>query len=241
MAKKQPAKESKEDISAAHADEVFAQILEPRRLERLEQVLAERTNSLTVVLDRVQNYHNISAVLRSADAFGLSEIHLIGESFEYSKGITLGTERWMQLTRHHSPEEAAESLRALGYSLVILQPEEHAESKELPPSIPITALPFEKRLALIFGNERDGVSEALSQAAHIHAFIPMKGFVESLNISVACAICLFCSTLAPTNPEKRTCSLTEEESRTLRSQWLRKGVKRSDIILRQISLDKTER
>lgn len=228
-------RDGKSSASSTDADQLLEQFLEPRRLERLERVLADRTQSLTVVLDRVHNYHNISAVIRSADAFGVAELHLIGEGFEYSRGITLGTERWMQLKRHTTAEDALAALRVLDYSLVILQPEDHQYSKDLPPSVPVTALPFEKRLALIFGNERDGVAPVLAKAADIHAYIPMKGFVESLNISVACAICLFCSSIAPTNPQKRTSPLTPEQQQELRSMWLRKGIKRSDLILREVA------
>jgi tRNA (guanosine-2'-O-)-methyltransferase len=220
------------------ADNILEQFILPQRLKRLEDVLVQRSKTLTIVLDRVQNYHNISAVVRSADAFGVAEIHLIGDVFEYSRKITLGTERWVSLVRHASAEEALPVLKNMGYSLVVLQPENHNASKNLPPSMAVTDLPFEKPLALIFGNEKDGISRIFAEAADVHAYIPMKGFVESLNISVACAICLFCSTIAPTQAIKRTQSLSSDDQQELRSQWLRKGVRRSDVILREVVLRK---
>jgi tRNA (guanosine-2'-O-)-methyltransferase len=220
------------------ADSILEQFILPQRLKRLEDVLAQRSKTLTIVLDRVQNYHNISAVVRSADAFGIAEIHLIGEVFDYSRKITLGTERWVSLVRHASAKEALQVLRSKGYSLVVLQPEEHNASKNLPPAMAVTDLPFEKPLALIFGNEKDGISRVFADAADVHAYIPMRGFVESLNISVACAICLFCSTIAPTQVRKRTQPLAPEDAQELRSQWLKKDVRRSDVILREVALRK---
>lgn len=220
------------------ADSILEQFILPQRLKRLDDVLAQRSRTLTIVLDRVQNYHNISAVVRSADAFGVADIHLIGDVFDYSRKITLGTERWVNLIRHSCAEEALEHLRGCGYSLVVLQPENHNASKNLPPSMAVTNLPFEKRLALIFGNEKDGISRIFAEAADVHAYIPMKGFVESLNISVACAICLFCSTIASTQAARRTHPLSEEEQQELRTQWLKQGVRNSAAILREVALRK---
>jgi len=226
----------KHDEDEINEDTILKQFVLDERAARLDSVLVQRSRSLTIVLDRVQNYHNISAVIRSADAFGIADIHLVGEVFEYSRRIALGTERWVELVPHRTPEEALTALRAAGYSLVVLQPENHAAQKNLPPSIPVTALPFEQRLALTFGNERDGVSPVLAEAAEIHAFIPMKGFVESLNISVACAICLFCSTISGAHPEQRTTPLSADEQQQLRGRWLKQSVPHAEAILREVRL-----
>lgn len=204
----------------------------PERLARLDAVLEARTASLTVVLDQVQNYHNISAVIRSADAFGLADVHLIGGTFEFSPSISQGTERWLQLNKYETVEEALHALH--GYKLVVLQPQSLCTLKDDgPPSIPVTQLPFEENLALVFGNEKNGVSPSLLQNASFAAYIPMYGFVESLNISVACAITLFCSTISPTSPAKRTLPLSAEKKKELKSVWLKNGVKRVDTILRE--------
>jgi tRNA (guanosine-2'-O-)-methyltransferase len=214
-------------------ENVLEQFLQPARLERMEQVLDGRTSSLTIVLDRVQNSHNVSAVLRSADAFGVSEVHLVGSSFSYSPSISQGTERWMLLRQHQSSAEAISLLRGAGYRLAALRPEEQpaAEKKT---AIPVTQLPFDQKLALVFGSEGFGLDDELSAAADIHAYIPMSGFVESLNISVACAICLFCSTISTALPERRTPMLSSSERESLKQQWLRTGVRNSDIILKAI-------
>ena len=211
----------------------------PQRLERLENVLSARTNSLTVVLENVRNPHNISAVLRSADAFGVNTVHLLGtqpdSEFEYSSGISLGTERWMQLQRHENTKSAIELLVQQGYEIVVLQPENDTRclNQEAQKTC-VTQLPFESPLALVFGNEHSGVSSQFVENAKYHAFIPMFGFVESFNISVACAITLFCSTISASNPQRRCKPLTESERESLKAKWLQQSVRGADIILRDV-------
>ena len=161
-------------------------------------------------------------------------MQLIGNEFEYSPKITQGTERWVDLVRHNSAQNALAYLRERGFLLVVLEPQETSEVHVSRTVIPVSQLPFEKRLALIFGNEREGVSKVLRQAADIAAYVPMKGFVESLNISVACAITLFCSGIPAVTPERRTAPLSEQERETKRSSWIKSGVRNSAAILKAV-------
>lgn len=219
--------------------DLLSQFILPERLERLEEVLEQRTKSLTVVLDRIRNHHNISAVIRSADAFGLSRVHLIGDSFNFSSGISLGTERWMDLQPHASPLEAIQHLKKEGFKLVVLQPEDFEVAEGTPAPMPVSSLPFDEKLALVFGNEKHGVGPEFIESADYYGFIPMCGFVESLNISVACAITLFSSTLPKCKPERQPQLLNEAEKAELRESWLKKDVKNSDIILKEIEMRTT--
>jgi tRNA (guanosine-2'-O-)-methyltransferase len=230
MSKDKTAINELEETNAA-----LEQFLLPDRLARLDSVLSQRSSTLTVVLDGVQNYHNISAVIRSADAFGLMDIHLVGSSFHYSKGVTLGTERWMRIHSHKTAADAHLALKKEGYDLVVLQPEGHCSKFGDLPSMAVSELPFEKRLALVFGNEKLGVSDELLSAASIQAFIPMRGFVESLNISVACAICLFSSTIEKSAPSRRTASLDDAEQASVRQTWLTNSLKQPETVLRHIT------
>ena len=221
---------------AGHTNDILEEFVVPERRARIEEVLRNRTSALTIVLDHVRNFHNISAVLRSADAFGITRVHLVGPEHEFSSGISLGTERWIQLTKHHAAAEAVAALKSDGFQLVMLQPEGDSRGAgETIPSLPITDLPFEQKLALVFGNETNGVSPEFVQAIDLHAFIPMYGFVESLNVSVACAITLFCSTLGRSQDSRRTPPLGEEEKAMLKQAWLTKTVKNADAILREVS------
>ncbi len=215
------------------AAEALEQFMYPARLERLEHVLSHRTKALTVVLDGVHNHHNISAVIRSADAFGVRTVHLVGEGFTYSRGITLGTERWVQIERHKTGLEALSALRKDGYRIVVTAPEDDPRRPNVK-AVPVFDLPFETPLAIVFGNEKSGVSAELLAAAELHAFIPMVGFVESLNISVACALTLFSSTFSGARIERRVPLLEHTDREELRREWLVKGTRRADAILREI-------
>ena len=220
---------------------LLEQFLTAERLQRLDASLETRTSSLTVVLDQIKNHQNVSAIMRTADAFGLTAVHFVGGPvFDYSPGISLGSERWLSLERVQTAEESVSGLKNKGFSLVVLEPfEDYAKATGSNPagkiSVPVTDLPYEKKLALVFGNELQGVSPVFREHADYLAYIPMKGFVESLNVSVACAICLFCSTIAPTVLAQRTAALQVSEREQLRKRWLAKSVKRSDIVLRALN------
>jgi len=223
-------------LSEINKEELLSQFLLPERLERIETVLDGRTRSLTVVLDRVRNHHNISAVIRSSDAFGLAEIHLVGDSFNFSSGISLGAERWMELKPHANSKDAITHLKKEGFKLVALQPEDFPVSGDTPKPFPVSQIPFEEKIALVFGNEKQGVAPEFIEAVDYFAYIPMCGFVESLNISVACAITLHASTVKEGKPARRTSKLSEVERSELKESWLKRDVKNSDIILREIEM-----
>lgn len=192
-----------------------------RRLERIEQVLEKRSSQLTIVLDEVRNEHNISAVIRSADAFGITEVHLIGKDLRLSPGISLGAERWVETKLYDSATSLVEYLEQRSFTLTLVEPEDKQQN-----SLPVFELPFEKKLALVFGNEHRGVSPELAARATLKTHIPMRGFVESLNISVAAAICLYSSTLPP----RKLPPLGEVEREMLRKSWLKKSIRESDAI-----------
>jgi tRNA (guanosine-2'-O-)-methyltransferase len=215
----------------AGAEHPLDPFMAPERRERLESVLAHRTDHLTIVLDQVQNYHNISAVLRSADAFGITTVHLIGDAFEYSRTISLGAENWIVLKRYKTSVEAAAALKREGYKLVVLRPKKDESDTT---NLPIFSLPFTEKLALVFGNEKDGVSAELAHEAEIAAHIPMFGFVESLNVSVACAITLFCSSIGHVDGKRGLPELPPALREELKDRWFKKSVRRSEEILREI-------
>ncbi len=227
-------------------------MLSPERLERIDHVLENRTSSLTILLDRIHHPHNIAAILRSADAFGIRSVHLIESSknndksldekhiseAQKSPGISMGTEKWVEIVRHSSGREAIQSLKTEGFTIVTLNPPpinpptdnltSNGSSKDC---ISITELPFEKKLCLLFGSELEGVDPALEHEADISAYIPMYGFVESFNVSVACAITLFCSVIKKTSPERRTPPLSETEKGALRDKWIKQSIPRSKEVL----------
>ena len=218
------------------AADILQEFVLPERLERMNQVLAQRSSSLTIVLDRIHHEHNISAVLRSADAFGVSSVQIIGGSFRPSSGVALGAERWLEIRRFENAAESIAALKQDRFEIVTLQPFEKSFGCLQP--VPIFNLPFDRKLALVFGNEVDGVDAQFLEHAQHGAYIPMFGFVESLNISVAAAICLFCSTLpSETAATRRFQGLSQEKQQELRGRWLQRDVRGAELILKRSSAD----
>lgn len=214
-------------------------LLEPfvseNRLERIEQVISERKDNLIAVLDHVHNSHNISAVLRSAEAFGIQRVIFVGDSIQHTRGISLGAERWLDCTHFDRSEEALSSLKAESFEIVSLEPPpapSRSSDKHLrnSPIVTIQELPFERKLALVLGNESEGNSDCFRESADFRAFIPIGGFVESLNVSVAAAICFFC---AATSGKGHALDQARQEE--LRKEWLKQSVSNSEKILEELN------
>jgi tRNA (guanosine-2'-O-)-methyltransferase len=155
----------------------------PARCERLRTVIAARLASVTVLMDAPHDPHNGGAVLRSCDAFGVQRLHVVprSEPFAISTTVTRGSEKWVDVVLHPNPDTAVAALVEDGFELVATHPEGQLVPEDL------AAIP---RLALVLGNERDGISEDLRRAASRAVRVPMRGFVESLNMSVSAAMLL---------------------------------------------------
>lgn len=155
----------------------------PERRARVLSVFDARLDSVTVVMDAPHDPHNGAAVLRSCDAFGLQRLHMIerNERFLSSRTVSRGSERWVEARTYRRSQDAIDALTASGHELVATHPE-----GELVPDN-LRTVP---RLALVLGNERDGIHEELVAACRRSVRIPMRGFAESLNVSVTAAILL---------------------------------------------------
>ncbi len=167
--------------------EVLAPLVGERRKSRIQEVVDSRLDSITVLMDAPRDPHNGAAVLRSCDAFGIPELHVVPreEPFLAGKSVAKGTQRWVDVVVHETPEAAVTALRRRGYVLVSTHPQ-----GELLPQ----ALGSIERLALVLGNEHDGIRGELQQASEHTVRVPMRGFVESLNVSVAAALLLSAAT-----------------------------------------------
>lgn len=203
------------------ADRVI-ETLEPlasdERRARIQSVLDQRLESVTVLLDAPHDPHNGSAVMRSCDAFGVPTVHVVArvESFMIARRITKGTERWLEVHDHKTPEAAAQHLLDRGFELVAT----HPKGELTPPDL--AHIP---RLALLLGNEHEGLCEPLLRHATRAVRIPMRGFVESLNVSVAAAVLLSAAT------QGRKGDLPLAEQRRLYARALFRSVPRSGEIL----------
>ena len=158
--------------------------LTAERIQRFKDVLEQRTNFITVAIEDVFQLHNTSAVIRSCDAFGVQQVHVVEDRFgkRLDKNIAMGAEQWVDVSRYSTTQSCIQELREKGYQIVATQP--HGNSTRL------MDFTITKPIALFFGTEKEGLSLEVLQSADSSITIPMTGFTESLNISVAAAICL---------------------------------------------------
>jgi tRNA (guanosine-2'-O-)-methyltransferase len=169
--------------SAERVIEALLPFITDERKARIEAVISGRTRRVIPVLERLSDPHNTAAVLRSADAFGAQEVHVIetAERFVASTRVAKGSERWLDLVCHSDTEVCVDALHARGYRVYVAAMDGDVEPAGL------AAL---GRVAIVFGNEHAGVSEVMRARADGAYRISMCGFVESLNVSVAAAITL---------------------------------------------------
>lgn len=154
-----------------------------RRAERIRGVVQRRLASVTVLVDELHDPHNRAAIVRSCEAFGVAQIHAVQGRGELvlSRRATAGAGRWVHVRRHLSAQAALRALEAASFTVVGAHPE-----GDLVPS----DLQHMSRVALVLGNEHRGIAPSLLPPAARWVRVPMRGFVESLNVSVTAAILL---------------------------------------------------
>jgi tRNA (guanosine-2'-O-)-methyltransferase len=157
-----------------------------RRLEKIRRILSHRQPDLTVVLENIHDPHNVSAILRSADAVGIMGVHLIYTTEEFPKvgrKSSASASKWVGRWKWRSVKECYASLRQGGFKIFASQLDAG--------SLSVFDLNMKNKVALIFGNEHRGVSEQAAALADARFKVPMYGMIESLNVSVACAVSLY--------------------------------------------------
>jgi len=172
-------------LSPDQVIELLRPFLTPEREARIDDVLADRTRSLAVVVEGVVDTGNIAAVMRTADGFGVQEFHAIDTagSYKHSKRTAQGSEKWLDRRKWRSTAACIEYLRAAGYRIVAAHLDEDA--------VPLETIDFSIPTAVAFGNELAGLSPELIEAADMTTVIPITGFVQSFNLSVAAAVMLY--------------------------------------------------
>jgi tRNA (guanosine-2'-O-)-methyltransferase len=187
----------------------------PRRLRRAEAVLRRRTSRLIVVLERPWDDYNVQAVLRTAESFGVQFVwtvkHPDGPG-RMSKSVTKGSHHWLSLREFEDTAACIAALRSGGYA--IWASDLCSKATEL--CSPADLEPFPEKVALIVGREADGVSEELLQAADRRLYLPMQGFTESFNLSVATA--LFLQRCFDAEP-RLVGAMSEAERSVVRRDW----------------------
>jgi tRNA (guanosine-2'-O-)-methyltransferase len=204
------------------------------RIMRLKQAVARRTRSLTVALDGIHDPHNLSAVIRSCEGFGLLDLWVIESHarFRVNSKVAQGADKWVDIHRYEDPAACARELLNRGFELWVADAEFAG--------VDVAELPWERRIALVFGNEHEGVSSQVEQAATGRFCIPMHGFSQSLNISVAAGISLAIGIRERERRLGRVGDLTRNEQAELFAEWKRRSVRYADKILAHLESKREE-
>jgi tRNA (guanosine-2'-O-)-methyltransferase len=156
------------------------------RTEKIEQALLRRQPSLTVIIENVHDPHNVNAILRSCDAVGVERVHLlyyIEKPPRLAPVTSSGAYKWLEYERHTSVRACFDEVRSAGFRILATKLE------------PTAHILYEQDLAgptaFVIGNEHRGISEEAAALADSLLYVPMMGMAESLNVSVATAVCLF--------------------------------------------------
>ena len=152
------------------------------REARMRTVLDNRIAGLRIVAEALHLRHNLSAILRSAESFGVHDVHLIQPKKAKASSAARGAERWLNIHIHESLEDCVDHLHKAGYQLWVADIEAGAHT---PHSVPI-----DKPIAILMGTELTGVSKEARALAEGCIYVPMLGFTQSLNVSVAAACIL---------------------------------------------------
>lgn len=208
------------------------------RWETINNVLANRTNHFTVVLEDLHKPHNANAVLRSCDGFGIQDIHIIENNTEFDsdKQVSMGSHNWLTLNRYNKVEEdnikpCFDKLKQQGYTILATTPHENDQK--------LNEIPIDQKTALVFGTERRGISNRVKELADGFVKIPMFGFSESFNISVSAAICLY-DLRTRLDSSSINWSLDKEYQNQLRYEWLKKTIKASDSLIEKFLKEKNK-
>lgn len=158
-------------------------ILNEDRVKRLDEIIVKRSSHLIPVIEGLYDRGNISAVMRSAEAFGFFKFCVVEtqDSFKNSARTSQGADKWLETRRFSSSSECINELKGQGYRVMATHLSKEAHS--------IYDYDFSQPTALVFGNEKEGVSSQMIQESDGQLILPMDGFTQSFNISVAAALC----------------------------------------------------
>ena len=156
-----------------------------RRYRRICQMMAMRQPDLTICLEEIHKPHNVSAIVRSADAVGIHQIHGIwpDQHVKLSVSSAAGSNSWVKVISHQSTEEAIFSIKSQNMQVLATNLSDHA--------VDFREIDYTRPTCIMMGQEKKGISPRALALADQHIIIPMAGMVQSLNVSVASALILY--------------------------------------------------
>lgn len=213
-----------ERLTPARIGQVLRPHMTAERTARIDEVLTSRLVRLTVVVENLHDPHNGAAALRSAEAVGLQTFHAVQqqEPFTVARGISLQCEQWMDMHLHDTTEGCYAALRDDGFQIWAAVPGG---------TVRLEDLPCDGRVALVFGNERDGLTDAALEGADGTYSIPMHGFTGSFNLSVSVALAVYTQAARMRRSLGAPGDLPAARVEGLRALWYCLSVRAAGLIL----------
>jgi len=197
----------------------------PERKARIDEVVSRRTRTLVVVIEALCDPQNVNAVLRTCDAFGVQEVHVVEgpmKGFDRNKKISQNADKWLDVSRWASTSECLVALKKRGFAIHVTWLGQG--------TVGLSDLDFAGPVALVFGNESRGVSDQALALADARFAIPMRGFSQSLNVSVAAAVSLARAVERREAQRGSHGDLPEAEAQSLRERFYLLAVKQRSRI-----------
>jgi len=209
--------------------ELLSEHLTENKRNLFDRTLANRTRHVALVMEDLYQAQNTSAIQRSAESFGVQDLHIIENkhTFSHHRKISKGSSDWLTMHRYNTPghgntEDCILALKRAGYQVVVTALHEK--------TIALSEVDLSKKTAVLMGTELTGASDAAMQMADVYMKIPTVGFTESLNVSVASAIIMQHLTHRM-RAENRPWQLSDAEKLNLKIEWAKQSVYWSKYIL----------
>lgn len=210
--------------------EILKEYCKPERFAKLSSVIEQRSDNVRFVFENPSNANNVWASLRSLDAFGVQYINLVIAKEQYSQqwrrrqmNEAMGTQKYLSITQAFNTVEEIERLKSHGYK--IYATDLNANSS----SLADTNWDVNKKIAIVMGNEVNGISEDVKRLSDAFVKIPMKGFAESLNLSVSVAV------IGSFLDEKKLIypNLSDTTRKKLLVAWMCRSIRSSLLLLKR--------
>lgn len=203
--------------------EYLSQFVVENRLEKIDAIIENRTRYITLAIEDLYQTHNTNAVLRSAECFGVQDVHVINVDypFEINKEISMGAAKWLNIHAYNSTENCIQNLKQKGYKIIATLP---AEKDTF-----IQQLDLSSPLAFLFGTEKKGLSDEAIRYADEFVKIPMYGFTESYNVSVSSALVMM-NIVERLRGSNISWQLTNDEKNEIKLQFLRASIREVEKI-----------
>jgi tRNA (guanosine-2'-O-)-methyltransferase len=209
--------------------DLLSEHLTEHKRNLFERILAERTKHVTLVMEDLYQAQNTSAIQRSAESFGVQDLHIIENkhTFSHHRRISKGSSDWLTMHRYNeagknNTEVCLQALKSKGYQIVVTALHEK--------TIALHEVDLSRKTAVLVGTELSGASETAMQLADVYMKIPTVGFTESLNVSVASAIIMQHLTQRMRD-ENLSWQMTNDEKLQLKIEWAKRSIYWSKYIV----------